>query len=110
MMFLDLKKNPSSVFNDPCSNTNQMESQGLQASRSPGLRQGFAFHHREDVIGHRIESPPGSIGKEAFRRQHASGQIILKNIMNLFYCSTSFSLSLEQPLPSQLHMLVTTAK
>lgn len=92
------EKKPSSMFNDPCSNTNETESPGLETSKPPGLRQCFPFHHREDVIGHHIESPPGRIGKEVFRGQHALGQIILKDIMNLFCRRTSLPLPPEQPL------------
>lgn len=98
-MLGDFEKEPSSVSNAPSSDTNEMESQGFEASGPSGFGQCFSFHHREDVISHRIEAPPGRIGKEAFRGQYPSGQIILQDIMNLFHHSTSFPLPPKQSLP-----------
>jgi hypothetical protein len=99
MMVGNLEKEPSSMFNDPCGDTNKMESQSFETSGPPGLGQCLSFHHGEDIVGDDSESPPGRIGKEAFRWQYPSGQIILQDIVNLLYCATTFPLPPEQSLP-----------
>jgi hypothetical protein len=72
-----------------------VKSQGFEASRPPGDRQGFSFHDRDNIISEEVEPPPSCIGKESFRRENPTGEIILENIMHLLDASASFSLALE---------------
>lgn len=78
MRVCDFNEEPSSVFNDSSSDTQEMRSQGFEASRPPGLGQGFSLHDGQDVISQNIESPPGRIGIEPFVRQHSNGEVILR--------------------------------
>ena len=43
MMFCDLKEEPSSMFNDSSGDTEQMESQGFEASGPPRGGKAFRF-------------------------------------------------------------------
>ena len=94
-MSRNLKEESSSVFNDFSCDTEQMESQGFQASRPPGDGQGFSFHDRDNIISEEVEPPPSCIGKESFRGENAACEIILEDIMDLLDTSASFSLPLE---------------
>ena len=70
MMHRDLEKDPSSMFDDPCSDRQQMISERFKANRPPGLGQGFPFHNCKDIVGEDVQSPSSGIGEESFGRKH----------------------------------------
>ena len=94
-MSRNLKEESSPMFNDSSCDTEQMKSQGFEASRPPGDGQGFSFHDGDNIICEKVESPPRCIGKESFRRENPTCEIIFEDIMHLFHASASFSLPLE---------------
>jgi hypothetical protein len=82
------------LHDSPC-DTEQMKSQGFEASRLPRDGQGFSFHEGDNMISEKGEPPPGCIGKESFRRENPACEIILEDIMNPLHAPASFSLPLE---------------
>ena len=94
-MSRNLKEESPSVFNDSSCDTEQMKSQGFEASRPPGDGQGLSFHDGDNIISEKVEPPPRCIGKESFRRENPACEIILEDIMNFLHTSASFSLPLE---------------
>ena len=44
------------MFDDPPSDPQEVKSQSFEKKEPPGLRQGFPFHHRDEIIGDHVES------------------------------------------------------
>lgn len=99
MILCNFQKEPSSVFNDSCSDAKKMKSQGFKSNGPPGWRQGFSFHDGQDVVGEQIEPPPSRIGKESFSGHDPSSQVIFEDIVDLLHGSASLSLPPQQSLP-----------